>query len=896
MKTIYKIIMLGLLCLVSNLNHAQIVQYSEDGTKSCIDCDEKAGGERSCLCFAPFQLGIFNNEISNFGGSLKDKWLYEQELLLATAITGIAYFDMYNSPFGLPSDYNFTEIQLNYFQNVETNALAFDYFDKVDELLKTDGYDEVALQSATRNADILSIRQREGTTNTSSYGDLKYQGRYLRDISNSEIDNLLNEQLNIRDANRGTAVLYGERHSRLERMLTDGYIARRLANNHVRHYVSLSYEGSIRFMTRYMVWVNEQDRHILSLPFGNPDNIYTLEEDEVEDISSLMFRAMGDGPLMEGYTPRTFPDPDDNKVLFDLALNSLPTIARDFIYRESNQFKSVVKKYFEENKYSQEAMDMVKDLMTAHVQGSPMVNDRLVFSHFGGYPPGHPILLWHTGASLDGSIVRTWNISNEISEDPMDSFFDVTDAFEGTLHPNTEGSLIRRALYRENITWDDSLYTNENLANIFDLSGFDLSGIYPFGQLAFEDNIGQELKNNGFSQTEFFQSELLFQSALSMADSDLPTAEHYIRVYNLVNTLNLSQAQEDWLVGHKDQAELLNILIQNNLDNNQVPANVSTLATEIANFGVANVDVDLAQQIVSTMLTSLNSSSDFDIAPFIQNEQFLETGFTVEGSCCPDDPFIMNDPLYGRELGIDLVNALIDGFGNLVIAFIDYGVGDGSEGELIRKMLEKMGVDVGSDIDNKTLGELYQLRKRDRRLVIEYQSGFVENLIDLGFATLDVMIILSPSRGGGAYLAVNGGGRITAATMRSYLARLKDIARTTLAGGRGYRSFDAFKRIEGNASSGNALHHIVEQGGHRGLNQQKFGKSNIHNTKNIIDIPTGSGSLHQKVTSYYQSKPAFTNGKTVREWLSDKSFQEQYEFGLQVLRDNGWDGILGIFD
>ena len=81
------------------------------------------------------------------------------------------------------------------------------------------------------------------------------------------------------------------------------------------------------------------------------------------------------------------------------------------------------------------------------------------------------------------------------------------------------------------------------------------------------------------------------------------------------------------------------------------------------------------------------------------------------------------------------------------------------------------------------------------------------------------------------------------------------------------------------------------------MNELKFGKSNINNTKNIIDIPgKAAQSLHKKVTGHYNSKPNFANGKRVREWLSTKSFQEQYNYGIKVLKDNGWDGVTGIIN
>ncbi len=85
---------------------------------------------------------------------------------------------------------------------------------------------------------------------------------------------------------------------------------------------------------------------------------------------------------------------------------------------------------------------------------------------------------------------------------------------------------------------------------------------------------------------------------------------------------------------------------------------------------------------------------------------------------------------------------------------------------------------------------------------------------------------------------------------------------------------------------------VKAQGGHQGLNQLKFGKTNIHNTKNIVEIPAGEGKLHNLVTAHYQSKFDFTNGKTVREWLSTQDFDFQYSYGIETLRKFGWKGTI----
>ena len=41
--------------------------------------------------------------------------------------------------------------------------------------------------------------------------------------------------------------------------------------------------------------------------------------------------------------------------------------------------------------------------------------------------------------------------------------------------------------------------------------------------------------------------------------------------------------------------------------------------------------------------------------------------------------------------------------------------------------------------------------------------------------------------------------------------------------------------------------------------------------------------INQKINGFYSSIQPFTNGKTVREWIKDKSFEEQYKFGAEIM-------------
>ena len=81
-------------------------------------------------------------------------------------------------------------------------------------------------------------------------------------------------------------------------------------------------------------------------------------------------------------------------------------------------------------------------------------------------------------------------------------------------------------------------------------------------------------------------------------------------------------------------------------------------------------------------------------------------------------------------------------------------------------------------------------------------------------------------------------------------------------------------------------HHIVEQSQIKS-NRAGFSPEQIHNVGNVVALPSGKGSIHAKIISIYSSIQPFTGGKTVRDWLSTKTFEEQFEFGKRQLEKFG---------
>jgi hypothetical protein len=99
-------------------------------------------------------------------------------------------------------------------------------------------------------------------------------------------------------------------------------------------------------------------------------------------------------------------------------------------------------------------------------------------------------------------------------------------------------------------------------------------------------------------------------------------------------------------------------------------------------------------------------------------------------------------------------------------------------------------------------------------------------------------------------------------------------------GHRAFGSFDDFKDALGPAGNDKQWHHIVEQ--HKG-NLTRFGPEALHNTENVLRLDE---RIHRQISAWYSTKPPGWN-QTIRQWLSEQSFEAQRQDGLKILRRFG---------
>ncbi|MCB2130868.1 MAG: hypothetical protein KDE03_17825 [Rhodobacteraceae bacterium] len=96
-----------------------------------------------------------------------------------------------------------------------------------------------------------------------------------------------------------------------------------------------------------------------------------------------------------------------------------------------------------------------------------------------------------------------------------------------------------------------------------------------------------------------------------------------------------------------------------------------------------------------------------------------------------------------------------------------------------------------------------------------------------------------------------------------------------------FKTFKEFKEALGAAGEGRVWHHIVEQCQGK-CTRAQFSGEMINNTDNIVNIPR---EVNQRLADIYAGKQPYTQGKTLRDWLNDKPYEEQYRRGKELLEE-----------
>jgi hypothetical protein len=163
---------------------------------------------------------------------------------------------------------------------------------------------------------------------------------------------------------------------------------------------------------------------------------------------------------------------------------------------------------------------------------------------------------------------------------------------------------------------------------------------------------------------------------------------------------------------------------------------------------------------------------------------------------------------------------------------------------------------VRSSIDTLVPGAHYQELARQQLGAGNYVGAGVYQAAALADAVLGVATLGLSTRLAAASRAADGEG---AALFR-----------------RAFNSESQLKNHLGRAPEGMQWHHIVEQS-----QVAQFGQRPIQSVENIVAIPI---EAHRKLNAFYSSKRYFSKPNRVRVWLRRQSFEEQYEYGMERLK------------
>ena len=308
-------------------------------------------------------------------------------------------------------------------------------------------------------------------------------------------------------------------------------------------------------------------------------------------------------------------------------------------------------------------------------------------------------------------------------------------------------------------------------------------------------------------------------AAESTAES---TAEFAIA--NFIGELGISnQSQKEWLHKYKTKTnELIKFA-----NDNRVDGIISDAVKRFINKSL-KVDVVLNNQF------TLKSTEKYP----------QELAACCPGGCCPDSSIYSDDKII-KEYGIKPIQEAIDGSFNFLVATSELIGSEEWVGSRIRKIMNEIGVEIPSDVENEYLAAVYRIRKRDGILIVEYRPDLLRSMLDAGLDTLDMLSFLSPSRGGGAFLTIKAGGKITITKITAHIRKIT-INNAKIN--------DAIRSIQNNAIfdlAGTGTYNAVR--GHHPLAKSAFRGDKFYKYRQAFSVSAnslGGQAIHNAITGH----------------------------------------------
>ncbi|TSE03827.1 HNH endonuclease [Aquimarina algiphila] len=504
MKSIYKILILGMVCLLSTKTFAQF-QATPDPDKPV---EGKSGSIASCICAEGFpeEYERFRQLLLRQEAAERQQWLAERQVAQKAEIER-----------RLSKNYpNFRAAQADFLKekiykdpsNQIVQQLISDYE-------KTSSTDKNIVTQRRISSNAVSHRRNVSDFSARTiYGDLKIDGDLIKDYSGADVifkvNQIASELNNVHKpkANASSKIKNG-----LPKVLDRELLIDRLVHLSLARYDSYSVEDKVKVMTKYLIQGEFFSVDNYALLEAAPPYMFNVNDPQYNGRQIAINFANDIG------TPDAIPDPSETG-LEAVKLHAIISISGDaFNYAYSRPpLRDELGKFMGSQFYSDASIANLRRVVNPFVQGQNFngLSQDLVSSNT---PPTFQ-------SESNKELALSWKSDNPATALTNRGLGNVMHHLYNSVPRqfNLEGNTIRQAFNFNGLNVpNNGLYSDENLGRIFDF------GITPYGgkpgpgfyynyEIIFKPSIGAILWQQGITIQNMFTNPLHMQAAINYAN------------------------------------------------------------------------------------------------------------------------------------------------------------------------------------------------------------------------------------------------------------------------------------------------------------------------------------------------------------------------------------------
>ncbi|TSE08328.1 Tox-REase-5 domain-containing protein [Aquimarina algiphila] len=754
MKSIYKILIIGVVCLLSTKVFAQFEVTSDPSNKQV---QGKSGSIAACSCAEGIEgdWTRFQSILAQQAARERDKWLADQQVIQKNEIER-------RLRKSFPS---FPEAQKEYFKETSYREISKNILDGVKREFANASIDNKGKVEQKR-IEINTLQYRGQVSDALAaytFGDLKSGGKPIKDYFSvtgrineiaSELNNSLKPAANDASKIKNGLLKVEQRDLLLDRMVE-------LA---IARFNSYNVEDKVKVMTKYLISANANIGDY-GLLYTSPPFIYNPEEHNPRQIAIDQARTLG--------TSDALPDPTEtgDQAVGLHAIASISNTAYNYTIGKTD-LRQELGRYFNHNRYNAQSVTMMQRVMNPYLSN----NNISAFSSELTSNMVPPTLQ----SSSNRELALSWRADGLLES--VNHPFDGVGNVMAELYTNEERTFPRegnsiRQMFNANGLSVPSTISDYDLGRVFDFNKTPYGGkpgpnFYYNVEIIFKPTIGRILWSQGVRMDNIYSDPINMQAAVAASRGESFDIQFFKAISNVSDRLNLNSTQRNWLgqIENRDTAIELDTFINKSLEGNSLPTEALEIGLELFNYINGVNTTPLGIQFFHDALFAYNNNRNLDFSPYLnQNLLIIGYGATVN---CPNPPCDITpniDTLW--EFGPKIFRDAADAIGSAVLRLTEYQFSDNIEGAFVRAVFIDQGLDP-TGITNRDLGEIFSIRRNDLSFEIRYDTSIAQDMLDTSMGLFDIVALLAPSRGGGAFLAARGGGVITKQVLKQYLATI----------------------------------------------------------------------------------------------------------------------------